>query len=69
MNSITELDQLADALVAQDRINVVADASQNSIPAAARSLRAIAAEEGGRWAPLDSEDGEAALADAISAIR
>jgi hypothetical protein len=71
MNSaiITELDRLADSFVAQDRITVIADAKQYGVMDAAQALRSIAGEQGGHWAPLDSDEGETALADAISALR
>jgi hypothetical protein len=66
---ITELDRLADSFVAQDRISVIADAEQNGVQDAAQSLRSIAGEQGGHWEPLDSDDGEKALADAIRDLR
>jgi hypothetical protein len=69
MSITTELDRLADAFVAQDRISVLADAEQNGVQDTAHDLRSIAAQQGGHWAPLDSDDGEQALADAISALR
>ena len=65
---ITELDRLADAFVEQDRTNVIADAAENGVLDTAESLRAMASEQGGHWAPLDSDEGEQALVDAIRAV-
>jgi hypothetical protein len=67
--SITELDRLADAFVAQDRISVLADAEHHGVLGAAEYLRSIAAQQGGHWAPLDSDKGQQALADAIRDLR
>ena len=66
---ITELDRLADSFVAQDRISVIADAEQNGVLETAEMLRDMAAERGGHWAALDSDEGEQALADAIRDLR
>ena len=70
MNSIeiTELDRLADAFVEQDRTNVIADTEENGVLDTAEALRSMASEQGGHWAPLDSDEGEQALVDAIRAL-
>ena len=65
---ITELDRLADAFVEQDRTNVKLDAAENGVLDTAEALRAMAADQGGHWAPLDSDEGEQALVDAIRAL-
>jgi hypothetical protein len=66
---ITELDRLADAFVAQDPANVRADAEENGVLDTAEALRNMAAEQGGHWAALDSDEGEQALVEAIRALR
>jgi hypothetical protein len=67
--SSTELDRLADAFAAQDPTTVRADAAENGVLETAEALRHMAAEQGGHWAPLDSDEGEQALVDAIRALR
>lgn len=65
---ITELDRLADAFVQQDRTNVIADTAENGVLDTAESLRAMAADQGGHWAALDSAEGEQALVWAIRSL-
>lgn len=65
---ITKLDRLADAFVEQDRTNVKLDAAENGVLDTAEALRSMAADQGGHWAPLDSDEGEQALVDAIRAL-
>lgn len=69
VTTVTELDRLADAFVEQDRTNVKLDAAENGVLDTAESLRNIAAEQGGHWAALDSDEGEQALVDAIRNLR
>lgn len=63
--SITDL---AIAFVSQDRTNVIADAEENGVLDTAEAMRHMAGEQGGHWAPLDSDEGEQALVDAIRVI-
>lgn len=67
--TVTKLDRLADAFVEQDRTAVKLDAAEFGIESTAESLRSMAAEQGGHWSPLDSDEGEQALADAIRNLR
>lgn len=67
--SAVDLDQLADEFVAQDPTSARADAKANGVLDTAEALRIMAAEQGGLWAPLGSDDGEQALVDAIRALR
>jgi hypothetical protein len=69
MSITTELDRLADSFVAQDRISVISDAKQYGVLDTAQALRSIAGEQGGHWAPLDSDEGEQALVWAIRNLR
>ncbi len=64
--SITEL---AIAFVAQDPATVRADAEENGVLDTAEALRHMAAEQGGHWAALDSDEGEQALVWAIRNLR
>jgi hypothetical protein len=66
---ITELDRLADAFVEQDRTNVKLDAAENGVLETAEMLRNMAAEQGGHWQSLDSDEGEQALVWAIRNLR
>ena len=67
--TITDLDRLADAFVAQDPTTVRADAAENGVLDTAEALRHMAAEQGGHWTQLDSEEGEQSLVDAIRSLR
>ena len=69
MHTITHLDRLADAFVEQDRTNVKLDAEENGVLDTAEELRHMAADQGGHWAALDSDEGEQALVDASRALR
>lgn len=64
-----DLERLANAFVAQDATTVRADAEENGVLDTAQALRHMAAEQGGHWAPLDSDEGEQALVDTIRALR